>query len=193
MLYVSLPSLAIEIQEHAKRLRSEIDQLPQKPSTDPQQELLTMVMGFASEVRNLVQGSEGQESFIQGLNIDYAIFRDNICSTLPIYLPFARGDVFNAKDQQEPEFLLETYCEQAEEGISLRPKILLDEIRKNINQGKTRELPRCKPQTMRRGNDMLNMLCSRSCACQDCYDRCSDFDLANLDTRLPRKCSAQSS
>ena len=90
---IRIPTVFEEIKHHSKRLQHEITQLPAPPSGNPQQELLSLLISFAGDVKKLVEGSTGFEWFIQSLRDEHGAFDKAIKKSIPEYIPLERKDV----------------------------------------------------------------------------------------------------
>jgi vacuolar protein sorting-associated protein 1 len=98
-----LPKLRATVAKLIAENAAELELLPKPPSQNPVVELLELVTGFCTELREAVFGKHDDKSLVHNNRANYGIFKVAIRATAPDFRPFEDYTQYRRPESPLPE------------------------------------------------------------------------------------------
>lgn len=162
-----LPKIQDELEKSIHKAQSSLSLLPKAPSSDPRNEILSLLHEFMTDVSRHVEGVPDEDGLLQAIRPAQERFRRAVRGTAPRFRPFERkfrgerglkpaaflsfeegeGDVEEDEDEDDGEQMVQT-TEGTGEGRKRKhgdvvghDAIYIDEVYERAHRARTRELP----------------------------------------------------
>lgn len=104
LIFVRLPEIHTELEKTIADTRKRLNKLPKSPSSDPVNDICTLIYNFTADLARHIEGVPNREGLIQAIRPPSQIFRKAIRATAPKFRPFE--EKFKAKRRlSSPSFL----------------------------------------------------------------------------------------
>ncbi|KAF9258360.1 hypothetical protein L218DRAFT_964522 [Marasmius fiardii PR-910] len=133
-----LPEIRRELESAIQETKDALRQLPKAPSSDPLNEISTMLYDFKADIHHFVEGVPTRDGLHQTIRPFQEHFRKAIQRTRPHFVPYERSG--DERDVPRPSFI-EHEEEEEDVGDSESEAIYLEEVLQQANDARTRELP----------------------------------------------------
>ncbi|KAF8805241.1 hypothetical protein BYT27DRAFT_7224945 [Phlegmacium glaucopus] len=155
-----LPQIQDELEKTIIRTRSLLVELPRAPSSDPRNEISTLLHNFTSDLARHIEGVPDEDGLLQAIRPAQERFRKVIRMTAPNFRPFEQK-YEGQRHLGRPSFLVNEEGEEGEDEASetedelgsrstsfagkkrkrVANKIYIDEVMERARRACTRELP----------------------------------------------------
>ncbi|KAK0479205.1 P-loop containing nucleoside triphosphate hydrolase protein [Armillaria novae-zelandiae] len=142
-----LPEIQLEIERSMHRTMQQLAQLPKELSSNPLQEISTVLSEFSKDVSRHIQGVPQEGGLLQRIHLAQEKFKRDIRDTGPEFRPYERKH--DGQGYSRPSFLVKEEKEETkneDEPRGARPRstpspIYVDDVRTRALHSRTRELP----------------------------------------------------
>ncbi|KIK69970.1 hypothetical protein GYMLUDRAFT_151336 [Collybiopsis luxurians FD-317 M1] len=137
-----LPEIHAELQQLIQKTREELNKLPTEPSRNPLSDIMTMIYGFAANLSKALEGTPHPQGLIQNIRPAQEIFKREIRTTAPNFRPYEKRYA-RQKTMPALKFLdhEEEEEEESDDDDNLNAPIYIDEVWRQLQAARTRELP----------------------------------------------------
>lgn len=142
-----LPEIQLEIERAMHRTMQQLAQLPKQLSSNPLQEISTILSEFSKDVSRHIKGVPQEGGLLQRIHLVQEKFKRDIRDTGPNFRPYERKH--DGQEYSRPSFLVNEEKEESRNEASprgVRPRstpcpIYVDDVRTRALHSRTRELP----------------------------------------------------
>ncbi|KAF8805202.1 hypothetical protein BYT27DRAFT_7258310 [Phlegmacium glaucopus] len=149
-----LPEIQKELDKSISETREHLNKLPKPPSSDPVNEICSMIYNFTSDLARHVEGVPEKDGLLQVIRPAQENFRKAIRATAPNFLPYEEKLKAN-RNLSLPTFLSneEDQNESTDDAVAGPDEnnpIYIDAVMERAHQAHTRELPDHYPFVVQR-------------------------------------------
>lgn len=141
-----LPEIHNELDKTISETRERLNKLPKPPSSDPVNEICTLIHNFTVDLHRHLEGVPDDDGMIQAIRPAQNVFRKAIRATAPKFRPFEEKLKAN-RHLSLPSFLLYEERQAGEDdatdddALDGNPAIYIDAVMERAHRARTRELP----------------------------------------------------
>lgn len=128
-----LPEIHNELDKTIYETRERLKKLPKAPSSDPVNDICTLIYTFTTDLARHVEGVADKDGLLQAISPAHEKFRHAIRSTAPNFQPFEEK-LKTKKRLSLPSFLLNEEVDDASDTKDPNDAIYIDEVIERAHQ-----------------------------------------------------------
>ncbi|KAF8486541.1 P-loop containing nucleoside triphosphate hydrolase protein [Gautieria morchelliformis] len=151
LIMQTLPKLREDARQALKDTSKELGLLPPPLPENPVIELLRLLTGFSTEVKQWIDGSEGHKDLVQIFNGASTDFKEVIFRTAPDFRPFKDADEENTTLPKNTSGAASKGATSDDAEHTPFPPMFLSDVREYVQRSRGRELPYNVPFSAKKG------------------------------------------